>query len=204
MEEKKIIGIKDLTCTFECIITYYSKCIALDWNECKKNQGILRMKNENEYWIFDTSLQIRQIWNEICLCENKFNYNTPYILFNSLCTQSKSYFGHIKNSNSRRESVNIYHVTLTLLKVQFLSCALLKCWENCIEEILIGFFLVENRNINSDFEYTFAKEKNKVLLMDTQLFFNLFCFIFRIYHKYFSIKINSIKIKIKWYDKIQL
>lgn len=169
MEEKKIIGIKDLTCTFECIIIYYSKCIALDWNECKKNKGILRMKNENEYWIFDTSLQIRQIWNEICLCENKFNYNTPYILFNSLCTQSKSYFGHIKNSNSRRESVNIYHVTLTLLKVQFLSCALLKCWENCIEEILIGFFLVENRNINSDFEYTFAKEKNKVLLMDTQL-----------------------------------
>lgn len=39
------------------------------------------MKNENEYWIFDTSLQIRQIWNEICLCENKFTYNTPYILF---------------------------------------------------------------------------------------------------------------------------
>lgn len=110
----------------------------LKWMQ--KNKGILRMKNENEYWIFDTSLQIRQIWNEICLCENKFNYNTPYILFNSLCTQSKSYFGHIKNSNSRRESVNIYHVTLTLLKVQFLSCVLLKCWENCIEEILIGFF----------------------------------------------------------------
>lgn len=64
---------------------------------------------------------------EICLCENKFNYNTPYILFNSLCTQSKSYFGHIKNSNSKRESVNIYHVTLTLLKVQFLSCVLSKC-----------------------------------------------------------------------------
>lgn len=61
------------------------------------------------------------------LCENKFTYNTPYILFNSLCTQSKSYFGHIKNSNSKRESVNIYHVTLTLLKVQFLSCVLLKC-----------------------------------------------------------------------------
>lgn len=202
MEEKKIIGIKDLTCTFECIITYYSKCIALDWNECKKIKAYWEWKNE--YWIFDTSLQIRQIWNEICLCENKFNYNTPYILFNSLCTQSKSYFGHIKNSNSKRESVNIYHVTLTLLKVLFLSCALLKCWENCIEEILIGFFLVENRNINSDFEYTFAKEKNKVLLMDTQLFFNLFCFIFRIYNKYFSIKINSIKIKIKWYDKIQL
>lgn len=137
---KKIIGIKDLTCTFECIITYYSKCIALDWNECKKIKAYWEWKNENEYWIFDTSLQIRQIWNEICLCENKFTYNTPYILFNSLCTQSKSYFGHIKNSNSKRESVNIYHVTLTLLKVQFLSCVLLKCWENCIEEILIGFF----------------------------------------------------------------
>lgn len=27
----------------------------------------------------------------------------------------------------QRESVNIYHVTLTLLKVQFLSCVLLKC-----------------------------------------------------------------------------
>lgn len=137
---KKSIGIKDLTCTFECIITYYSECIALDWNECKKIKAYWEWKNENEYWIFDTSLQIRQIWNEICLCENKFTYNTPYILFNSLCTQSKSYFGHIKNSNSRRESVNIYHVTLTLLKVQFLSCVLLKCWENCIEEKLIGFF----------------------------------------------------------------
>lgn len=84
----------------------------------KKIKAYWEWKNENEYWIFDTSLQIRQIWNEICLCENKFNYNTPYILFNSLCTQSKSYFGHIKNSNSKRESVNIYHVTLTLLKVQ--------------------------------------------------------------------------------------
>lgn len=159
MEEKKIIGIKDLTCTFECIITYYSKCIALDWNECKKIKAYWEWKNENEYWIFDTSLQIRQIWNEICLCENKFTYNTPYILFNSLCTQSKSYFGHIKNSNSRRESVNIYHVTLTLLKVQFLSCVLLKCWENCIEEILIGFFLVEIRNINSDFDYILLQRK---------------------------------------------
>lgn len=27
----------------------------------------------------------------------------------------------------QRESVNIYHVTLTLLKVQFLSCVLSKC-----------------------------------------------------------------------------
>lgn len=78
---KKIMGIKDLTCTFECIITYYSKCIALDWNECKKIKAYWEWKNENEYWIFDTSLQIRQIWNEICLCENKFTYNTPYILF---------------------------------------------------------------------------------------------------------------------------
>lgn len=66
MEEKKIIGIKDLTCTFECIITYYSKCIALDWNECKKIKAYWEWKYENEYWIFDTSLQIRQIWNEIC------------------------------------------------------------------------------------------------------------------------------------------
>lgn len=102
------------------------------------------------------------------LWEQIYVQHTLYSLY-SLCTQSKSYFGHIKNSNSKTESVNIYHVTLTLLKVQFLSCVLLKCWENCIEEILIGFFLVENRNINSDFEYTFAKEKNKVLLMDTQL-----------------------------------
>lgn len=56
MEEKKIIGIKDLMCIFECIIIYYFKCIFFDWNECKKNKGILRMKNENEYWIFDISL----------------------------------------------------------------------------------------------------------------------------------------------------
>lgn len=54
MEEKKIIGIKDLMCIFECIIIYYFKCIVFDWNECKKIKVYWEWKNE--YWIFDISL----------------------------------------------------------------------------------------------------------------------------------------------------